>query len=181
VEALALVGVVLGWLLGFGQQALRDRREGQLAARLLIHELGTNAAELDARRDSLEWQPYRAVSFRAWDAYAPLILRVISVDAMFAVMTAHLAIQHADELGRLARAARERAGRVSGDSEWRAAPHQVRERLETAAAAAVADARERVDEAVRLIMLPAHEPPLRAIRRRARELLPSANDQQDGA
>ena len=42
----ALVAVLVGRVLGYGQQAWRDRREAQLAARLLADELVFSKDEL---------------------------------------------------------------------------------------------------------------------------------------
>lgn len=51
----ALIAVLIGWLLGYGQQSWRDRREAQLATRLLVDELLFSKAELVNHRDNLDW------------------------------------------------------------------------------------------------------------------------------
>jgi hypothetical protein len=162
----ALIAVFVGWLLGFGQQAWRDRREAQLAARLLVDELLFNKAELVNRRDNLDWTVYRPITHRIWETYGVLILRLFPFEVMHEVQMAHLSIDYADELSKMIVENRDRV---------RAAPPEVRQRAEEIEAGAIEKARtavaeveERGDRAMVLVALPAHESLKGFVRRHAK-------------
>jgi hypothetical protein len=153
-EALiALLAVFFGWLLGFGQQAWRDRREAQYAARLLIHELGINAAELDSRARS-DWRENKPISHRVWEAYGVIVLRIIPYKVMHKILLAQISLDHADKVSTFIATARQRFEKhlfSRGQALDTLADMEERAKL------AVAEARERVDEATFLLIRPAHE------------------------
>lgn len=170
--AFAFGGILFGWLLGFGQQAWRDRREGQIAARLLASELGAQRAELAGRRDHLGWDPYRQIHFRVWEAYAPLILRILSVETMASLQQTLLAVEHADAMG-----AYTLEGRKQLEAAPSNAPAEARIRLDSlvaksnaTATRAASDAIDQIDAVIVPLLMSAYETPLRYAKRRVREI-----------
>ena len=162
----ALVAVLVGWLLGFGQQAWRDRREAKLAARLLLDELLYSKAELGNRRDNLEWAAYRPISHRVWETHGSLILRLLSIDVMQELRMADLSIDHADYLSKMIVESQPHLLRVPAITRRRA--EQVEESMVRRAKAAVDEVEQRVDRAMVSIAVLAHETLWAAVRRRAR-------------
>ena len=89
---LGLVGVVLGFILGFGAQWWRERREARTAAALVLGELVSNASALQHLAAGSDLDVRLAVSRDAWDRYSLPLLRIIRGDALTTVYDAYHAL-----------------------------------------------------------------------------------------
>lgn len=165
---IGLVAVFVGWFLGFGQQAWRDRREAQLATRLIIHEIGLNKAELESRANRY-WGPYRPTTHRAWETYGITALRVVDFNRMHKVHMAQLAIDYADQLSKLIVAARDDLRKVP--DERRSDAEGAIAEAQDAAREAVAEVVRLVDEVTLLLIGPAHETFPHFVKRSARKVM----------
>lgn len=89
---LGLVGVVLGFILGFVAQWWREKREARSAAALVLGELVSNASALQHLTSGSDLDARLAVSRDAWDRYGLLLLRIIRGEALASVYGAYHAL-----------------------------------------------------------------------------------------
>ncbi|TFV51653.1 hypothetical protein [Blastococcus sp. TF02A-35] len=91
--ALALAGVVLGWLLSAATEALRRRREGRIAARMVYVELLENKHSLEQAIGSGGDMP-APPRYTAWEGHAPALLHDDrSGELSLAVLTAYSSVR----------------------------------------------------------------------------------------
>jgi hypothetical protein len=164
---LALVLLFVGWLLGFGQQAWRDRHEAQLAARLLAAELLQNQMELATRASGGSWDEINGISHRLWETYGVVVLRIMEVGLMQEILLAQFAVDHAAQLADTF---------VKRVDQRRMTPEAAREEyqhaldnLETSEKAAVEQVSRRVEHAIPQLIGAAHESFARFIVRKLKE------------
>jgi hypothetical protein len=85
---LALSGVVLGSLLGFVSEVVRERRLGKRAARLVIVEIVENITVLNSIRRVGVQRPSH-VSRAVWDAHATEVIPSMDLDRSLRVSAAY--------------------------------------------------------------------------------------------
>lgn len=89
---LGLVGVVLGFTLGFVAQWWGERREARAAAALVLGELVSNASALQGLGSGSDLDARLAVSRDAWDRHGLLLLRIIRGKDLTTVYEAYHAL-----------------------------------------------------------------------------------------
>ena len=108
--AIALLGILVGWALGFGGQLWRDAREGRDAARLVAAELEANRAVL--RRLLAGKDPESLpIGLRdtAWTTYGVLLLRLANQEATNEILMAYAMVEAGERTGGLTRTQQKQA------------------------------------------------------------------------
>jgi hypothetical protein len=97
---LALGGILLGWLLGVGQQIWRERREAMLAGRILSMELASNLAAIEVPMKDRDWDAGRMqqLSQKAWEAHGLVALRILDLREAQLLTLAYNAVPHVNSM-----------------------------------------------------------------------------------